>query len=306
MKFYRTYITKVNLSSGIKYYAGKHESEYENPIDDPYVGSGMILKRAIAKYGISCIVGVEWFEHTENTVDDEEVKLISQLKEKHGELCVNIASGGTGGHTQKYSSEEDKIATGKRKSESGLIRWSSDEERKKQSTRMAEIAQHAEWRENVSSGVNNGMTELHRRGVGESSRKRWMDEEYRLKMSRIHKEVNSREEVRRKKSETQKIRMNNPTTKAMTSTTSKERWLNPEYRENMVEKLQTTKRVGEHWDLYRAGKLTPLWIESNSCGSAKKFATWLRKNSEYTIPWTKLTKIVELINNEHNNRGKLS
>lgn len=108
-KYYRTYITTFETSTGLKYYAGMHESKYEDPKDDPYFGSGTVIRRAVKKYGKECIKSVEWFEH--QTKDDmllEEVRLISYLKSLYDESCLNIHSGGYGGNTLLYASDEEK------------------------------------------------------------------------------------------------------------------------------------------------------------------------------------------------------
>lgn len=102
MLYYRTYITSISTNSGVKYYAGKHCSKFEDAAMDPYYGSGIILSSYIRKYGKGCIIGTQWFDHTESTVDTAEIKLISELKDKHKENCVNIAGGGEGGNVFQY------------------------------------------------------------------------------------------------------------------------------------------------------------------------------------------------------------
>lgn len=114
-KFYRTYITRFETNSGIKYYGGKHESSYRDPLHDPYYGSGLVLQRAVKKYGLNCIKSIVWNDHqSENDMNLSEIELISTLIEKYQTDCVNIAAGGTCGNTLRHASPE-KIENYKRK-----------------------------------------------------------------------------------------------------------------------------------------------------------------------------------------------
>lgn len=108
-KYYRTYITTFENSEGINYYAGKHVSTYENPSDDPYYGSGTVVRRTVEKYGRSCILNQVWFDHeTYEEMGLREVELISNVKLVYGDKCTNIAKGGDGGYTRQYLSDEEK------------------------------------------------------------------------------------------------------------------------------------------------------------------------------------------------------
>lgn len=108
-KFYRTYITTFENSRGIKYYAGKHESTYENPSDDPYVGSGRVIRSSVKKYGKSCVLNQVWFDHdSETEMLEAEKKLIAECHSIYGTDCVNQAEGGEGGHWMKYSTDAER------------------------------------------------------------------------------------------------------------------------------------------------------------------------------------------------------
>jgi len=97
------YIYKtVNLQNG-KYYIGKHIGK----VDDDYLGSGVILKQAVEKYG------KEFFRKevlviclTEEELNYWEEKIISlKIQDPN---CYNIAPGGEGGYTIKHFSETEK------------------------------------------------------------------------------------------------------------------------------------------------------------------------------------------------------
>lgn len=95
------YIT-TNLING-KYYIGKHKGE----IDDKYLGSGIILKQAIEKYGINNFEKeIIVICSTEEEANIWESKIIGE--NITDPKCYNIAPGGEGGYTIKYFSEEDK------------------------------------------------------------------------------------------------------------------------------------------------------------------------------------------------------
>lgn len=95
------YIT-TNLING-KYYIGKHKGE----VDDKYLGSGIILKQAIEKYGrVNFEKEVIVICSTEEEVNTWEKKIIEEnLTDPN---CYNIAPGGEGGYTTKYFSEEER------------------------------------------------------------------------------------------------------------------------------------------------------------------------------------------------------
>ena len=95
------YIT-TNLING-KYYIGKHKGE----MDDKYLGSGIILKQAIEKYGkVNFKKEVIVICSTEEEVNTWEKKIIKE--NLTDPKCYNIAPGGEGGYTMKYFSEEER------------------------------------------------------------------------------------------------------------------------------------------------------------------------------------------------------
>ena len=95
------YIT-INLING-KYYIGKHKGE----LDDNYLGSGIILKQAIEKYGrVSFEKKVLVICTTEEEANTWEKKFIEE--NLNNPNCYNIAPGGEGGYTIKHFSQEEK------------------------------------------------------------------------------------------------------------------------------------------------------------------------------------------------------
>ncbi|KKM86570.1 hypothetical protein LCGC14_1277720, partial [marine sediment metagenome] len=97
----------VNIVNN-KFYVGKDKKN--NP---EYLGSGIILRHAISKYGRDSFKK-KVLEHCENEVElnKREIFWIEKLNPPY-----NIAAGGTGGNTLKYASEERKKIKARKQSE---------------------------------------------------------------------------------------------------------------------------------------------------------------------------------------------
>lgn len=94
----------TNLING-KNYIGQHKTEKP---DDRYLGSGSALKAAIKKYGKENFKKEILLVTTEETVNQDEIRIIKEYKEK-GEAQYNIAGGGQGcSNPFLYLSEEEK------------------------------------------------------------------------------------------------------------------------------------------------------------------------------------------------------
>lgn len=86
-----------------KYYIGKHKGE----IDDKYLGSGIILKQAIEKYGrVNFEKEVIVICSTEEEANTWEKSIIEEHLTNTN--CYNIAPGGEGGYTTKHFSQEEQ------------------------------------------------------------------------------------------------------------------------------------------------------------------------------------------------------
>lgn len=97
MKYYRTYIFKFKMSNGVYAYAGSRMSQFINPYDDTYSGSGLVISNAVKKYGQQCIIDRVWYDHSSaEAMKMHEKQLIRRLKSMLGDRCVNIAAGGDG------------------------------------------------------------------------------------------------------------------------------------------------------------------------------------------------------------------
>lgn len=105
-KFYRTYIVKVRTPKGVFWYAGKHESFIVNPYDDKYPGSGKILWNIYRKYGFNYKIRWSKCHGSREKSYEVERELISALKRKHPDTCINISPGGQGGEGRKWTEQQ--------------------------------------------------------------------------------------------------------------------------------------------------------------------------------------------------------
>lgn len=247
MEFYRTYIVKFIRSSGVYYYAGKHKSKYINPSDDPYFGSGNELKLAVAKHGLGCIISIDWFEHTEALYAMGEIELISKLKNKHGDNCVNRARGGCGGDTLKYltNSELEKV---------------------KSNMSIAQKIQQNKTGVRISK--SNAM-KLH-----------WSNQEWRIRMLELANDPS----LIKIKPETMNSRWKSEHGRSHLIAAQKSGW-DAISKKTQSDRVMKLRRVGKpHWDLYYSGEFIRLLGESE-CVSYTEFYKWLNCNTihKFTI-----------------------
>lgn len=86
--FYTVYKITNNINK--KYYIGKHQTK---DLNDGYMGSGKLLKRAIKKYGlVNFSKEILHVFQTEQEMNDKEKELVILQ-----EMCYNLCEGGKGG-----------------------------------------------------------------------------------------------------------------------------------------------------------------------------------------------------------------
>ncbi len=106
MKTYYIYKT-TNLINN-KQYIGKHYGE----LDDAYIGSGLLLQRAIEKYGIQNfkkeILKIVDTEEQLNVQEKYYIDLFDAINDKN---FYNIADGGQGGYVTKGYTDQERLAT---------------------------------------------------------------------------------------------------------------------------------------------------------------------------------------------------
>jgi group I intron endonuclease len=122
----------TNIING-KIYVGK--SKYDDPT---YLGSGLILRQAIEKYGVNSFQKEILEECPDNIVDEREKFWINELMSFERGVGYNIALGGTGGDTTTYHPLKDVIIE---KRTHGITAWHNsltDDERKLQGEKISQ------------------------------------------------------------------------------------------------------------------------------------------------------------------------
>lgn len=112
MKQHYIYMTVNNITN--MRYIGKHYGE----LDDSYLGSGTILKRAIDKYGKENFSKQILFISENDEINSQKEKeFITLYNATSNPLFYNIHEGGCGGNTTAGYDEEEKAALRKKLSE---------------------------------------------------------------------------------------------------------------------------------------------------------------------------------------------
>lgn len=260
MKFYRTYITTFSRSDGMKVYVGKRTSRYQNPSDDPYYGSGNQISRAVSKYGKCCIVSIVWFNHTRETLDYEEMKLISIVRGLVGDTCVNIADGGSGGDTMKYSSPVDKEARSRK-----LSKFHSIFQNTQDTKRMKSDYMKLRWKDiDFAKSMSTQATRL------------WRCSEFRERILAKFRSIDSRERRRSKLVEMWKC----PSFRSSIGIKMSDGWTTEKRMEHSKKTSRRMRKSKPHWDLYYSGEMLNLFQQSG-CSGYKPFKRWLDENTEY-------------------------
>lgn len=163
MKQYYIYLT-TNLINNKKY-IGKHFGE----LDDNYLGSGLLLRRAIEKYGkenfSKQILYISQSDDENSLKEKEFIKIYNAIE---NEQFYNIHEGGKGGNTIAGWTEEQRLVYSKKLSEQRKgqlnprygIHLSEETKEKIRQNRDTSYMQTEEYRKNMSiatSDEKNGM-----------------------------------------------------------------------------------------------------------------------------------------------------
>ena len=153
------YIYRITNKVNNKTYIGQHKYK---KLDDSYMGSGKLIKRAQKKYGIENFEKEILYSRIQYKTTADDVERFAIAKERAlGKAEYNIADGGQGGNL----GEE----VNKKKSEKLKVRHLSEEAKRK----MSEAALN--------------MTEEHKRKISEAKKGKHASEETRKKMSESQK-----------------------------------------------------------------------------------------------------------------------
>lgn len=109
MRYYYIYLTINRINN--KKYIGKHYGELE----DNYLGSGTLLKKAFDKYGKENFYKkILYISSSEKENSEKEIEYIKKYNAIQDDCFYNIAEGGSGGFTTKGYSKEKRFEVNKK------------------------------------------------------------------------------------------------------------------------------------------------------------------------------------------------
>jgi len=224
MKYYIIYKTTNIINNN--YYIGMHQTPNK---DDGYLGSGLLLKRAIKKHGRENFKKEILFElKNKQQMVDKEKELVTN-KETNDPNCYNIKLGGEGGFDhitlevtrkalQKLWSNEEfknkmKPIQSNNMTKSISLLWTNPlfklQMKEKSSTHMINMWSNEEFKNKMKPIQSNNMKKLHedpkfKQTISNANKLLWENEEYRVRKSKSVSETNIRlwqdEEYRQKRS----------------------------------------------------------------------------------------------------------
>lgn len=186
MKTYFLYKT-TNIITG-RYYVGMHVHNTARG-KDYYLGSGLVLKQSIKKYGRKNHKRniLSYYETFDALIQAETELITTDLLADP--LCMNLRLGGKGGHHGKkvIYTNEMKDAARKRTSSS----WKDPEIRRMRIERMKDSVANMtqEERDKKSIAIKRMVTPERREAMRVRAKLRWQDPNYRNKMSEMSKRV---------------------------------------------------------------------------------------------------------------------
>lgn len=228
-----------------KIYVGRHV-QYDTSAFDGYLGSGVLITRAIEKYGEENFVReiIENVTHAD-IVNEREIFWIAELSATDRNIGYNIFPGG-GGFTTDYMENMWRDPEIREKIIKGLKRtWSIKEVKQRRSLIMKDSLNRPEYKEKCSKRSKEKWQESSYReksllaflltwtkpevkeNHSKAMKEVWDSEEYRNKI----REMRKRPEIIEKFSKGITEALNKPEYKEKRSELTKNDWLRPEYRE---------------------------------------------------------------------------
>lgn len=206
----------TNLING-KIYVGKHTQDLCPTIFDGYLGSGVIIKSAIRKYGKKNFerITLESFSTEEESYEKEEY-WISKLKSRDPKIGYNIFPGGWGftSETAKEINSRPEIIELHRKNTTEMwqdiefknrislavkLSRNTPEQKEGQSKRSLLMWESQEFRDKHSKKMTeNWLTSGYRENHSEKMKSKWEESDYRNLMILKMTEVQNRPEVKEK------------------------------------------------------------------------------------------------------------
>ncbi|AGN30131.1 SegD homing endonuclease [Vibrio phage nt-1] len=105
-------IYKITNTINNKFYIGKHKTEN---IHDSYLGSGILIKRAVKKYGKDKFIKeILFICDDENVCNEAEERIVDEIL-VNDEMCYNLRTGGHGGSDRCSDETRAKIRAARAK-----------------------------------------------------------------------------------------------------------------------------------------------------------------------------------------------
>ena len=207
------YIYRITNNINHKTYIGQHKYCKSLFIEDGYMGSGVLLKKAQKKYGIENFSKeIVTIAMSKSEADVLEKYYIAKERKENTYSCYNIADGGQGGGQKGYHHTEEAR---KRISETHKGRYVSEETKKKISDYFKGKPRSEETIKKISESLkgrktwNKGkhLSEEQKRKLSEAHKGKKLgprSEETKRKISEANKGKKRTEEQKRKMSEAHK------------------------------------------------------------------------------------------------------
>jgi len=161
------YVYQITDTRNGNIYIGKRTSYLPPEQDNEYYGSGKIIRRIILKHGTSILSKkiIKKF-NSEKECSDYEASILTESFISRKDV-YNIAPGYFGGDVFTWKSDIDKKITSKRISESGIMRFMDEGERKKcnvfKNITGDELKKRKKVWSNASKGPKNGRFKYHQK-----------------------------------------------------------------------------------------------------------------------------------------------
>ena len=306
------YIYKTTNLKNNKIYIGKHaKSEY----DPTYLGSGILLKRAISKYGKENFINeiIDVAESLEE-LNIKEINYISEYRELYGENCYNIADGGDGGNNFINKSENEMLEFKEKMTKINKERCNTPEFKEKISKASSKRYEDPLERQKHSEKLKNTWNkEEYKKLASEIAKEHWQDENFRKKvseglsnywdgndeakktMSKKQKEIWT-DEKREEHSKILKASLNNPELKERQRENMKQRWSNEETKNKLRENMS---KAAKKWDVNKGAESRKIKIEfslNNKTiifNSKKELDNYLLENYDFSLSSKQYKKLIE-------------
>jgi hypothetical protein len=166
------YVYKITNLMNDMFYIGKHSTEH---VDDGYMGSGTLLRRAIAKHGPDNFKKeiLQFFDTADQALEYEKQLVTKEIVERKDTYNLNVGGSGSW-HATNSNIELRKLKNAKAACSMNAKTWADPEFRKRNRERTSQLSKklHSEGR--ISAPDWSGRTHKAetKRKIGEANAKR--------------------------------------------------------------------------------------------------------------------------------------